>query len=63
MLKLNITSYFASQALDLLINSNKLNNKIKMLASKKILIYSEDFEAAAKILDSNYIKFKTEFIN
>jgi hypothetical protein len=63
MLKLNITSYFASQALDLLINSNKLNNKIQMLASKKILIYSADFEAAAKILDSNYIKFKTEFIN
>jgi hypothetical protein len=63
MLKLNITSYFSSKALDLLINSNKLNNKIKMLKSNKILIYSADYEAAAKILDSNYIKFKTEFIN
>ena len=56
MLKLKITSYFSKKALDLLINSNKLDHTVHIL-NKTIIIHSDDLEIADKILRSNSIKY------
>ncbi len=56
MLKLKITSYFSKKALDLLINSNKLDHTVHIL-NKTIIIHSSDLEQADKILRSNSIKY------
>jgi len=56
MLKLKITSYFSKKALDLLINSNKLDHTVHIL-NKTIIIHYDDLEIADKILRSNSIKY------
>ncbi len=56
MLKLKITSYFSKIALNLLINSNKLDHTVRIL-NKTLLIHPADLEAADKILRSNSIKY------
>lgn len=56
MLKLKITSYFSKKALDLLINSNKLDHTVHIL-NKTIIIHQDDLEQADKILRSNSIKY------
>lgn len=56
MLKLKIISYFSKKALDLLINSNKLDHTVHIL-NKTIIIHKDDLEAADKILKSNSIKY------
>ncbi len=56
MLKLKITSYFAKIALNLLINSNKLDSTVRIIG-KTLVINSTDLEAADKILRANSIKY------
>ena len=57
MLKLKIISYFTTKALDLLINSNKLEHTVHKLGNS-LIIHSDDLEASDKLLHSNSIKYK-----
>ena len=57
LFQITLPKSFTKQSINLIINSNKLENTINIVKNK-LIVKSSDIDTCRKILERNYIPFK-----
>ena len=62
LFQITLPKSFTKQSINLIVNSNKLENTINIVKNK-LIVKSSDIDTCTKILERNYIPFSYKSLN